>query len=49
MYPQDYEEWFRKQVEEALEDTRPARSHYLVMQEVQALIDRKKAASASNG
>ncbi len=37
-----YDTWFRAKVHEALADTRPAVPHEQVMDEVQALIDRKQ-------
>ncbi|HEX7324452.1 MAG TPA: type II toxin-antitoxin system RelB/DinJ family antitoxin [Rhodanobacteraceae bacterium] len=39
--PQTYDAWFRSKVLEALEDTRPALPHRQVMDDAQALIDRK--------
>ena len=39
-----YDTWFRAKVHEALADTRPADPHEQVMDEVQALIDRKRHA-----
>lgn len=37
-----YDDWFRAKVHEALADTRPAIAHANVMDEAQALIDRKR-------
>jgi DNA-damage-inducible protein J len=37
-----YDEWFRAKVREALADERPAVQHMQVMDEAQALIDRKR-------
>lgn len=42
--PQAYDEWFRTKVREALSDTQPGVPHQQVMDEVQALIDRKRRA-----
>jgi len=42
--PETYDAWFREKVKEALADTRPARPHKQVMDEAQALIDRKRRA-----
>jgi DNA-damage-inducible protein J len=42
--PEAYDTWFRAKVQEALEDTRPPVSHQQVMDEAQALIDRKRRA-----
>ncbi|HYI69350.1 MAG TPA: type II toxin-antitoxin system RelB/DinJ family antitoxin [Skermanella sp.] len=39
-----YDAWFRAKVHEALSDTRPAAPHQQVMDEAQALIDRKRRA-----
>jgi len=36
-----YDAWFRAKVHEALNDARPAIPHQQVMDEVQALIDRR--------
>lgn len=44
--PDAYDAWFRAKVREALNDTRPAVSHRQVMDEAQALIDRKRRARA---
>ncbi len=44
--PDAYDRWFRAKVREALEDTRPSVSHAQVMDEAQALIDRKRRARA---
>ncbi len=40
--PGAYDEWFRAKVREAMEDTRPPSSHRKVMDDAQALIDRKR-------
>ncbi|WP_372052940.1 type II toxin-antitoxin system RelB/DinJ family antitoxin (plasmid) [Tistrella mobilis] len=42
--PEAYDAWFRAKVLEALDDDRPAVSHDRVVDEVQALIDRKRRA-----
>ncbi|WP_113401186.1 type II toxin-antitoxin system RelB/DinJ family antitoxin [Rhizobium sp. SYY.PMSO] len=42
--PEAYDEWFRAKVREALADTRPSVPHRQVMDEAQALIDRKRCA-----
>jgi DNA-damage-inducible protein J len=42
--PEAYDVWFRAKVHEALADTRPAVPHQQVMDEAQALIDRKRRA-----
>lgn len=42
--PEAYDAWFRAKVQEALDDTRPAVPHQQVMDEAQALIDRKRSA-----
>ena len=42
--PETYDAWFREKVKEALADTRPERPHKQVMDEAQALIDRKRRA-----
>ncbi|GGA46796.1 type II toxin-antitoxin system RelB/DinJ family antitoxin [Dyella nitratireducens] len=39
-----YDLWFREKVQEALADSRPAHTHKRVMDEAQALIDRKRRA-----
>ncbi len=39
-----HDAWFRAKVQEALVDTRPTVSHQQVMDEAQALIDRKQRA-----
>ena len=44
--PQAYDVWLRAKVQEALDDTRPPIPHQQVMDEVQALIDRKRRARA---
>jgi DNA-damage-inducible protein J len=41
-----YDAWFRAKVQAALDDPRPAVPHAQVMDEVQALIDRKRRAQA---
>lgn len=42
--PQAHDAWFRAKVQEALADSRPAVPHQQVMDEAQALIDRKRRA-----
>ncbi|MDR0933518.1 MAG: type II toxin-antitoxin system RelB/DinJ family antitoxin [Burkholderiaceae bacterium] len=42
--PQAHDKWFRAKVHEALADSRPSVSHQQVMNEAQALIDRKRRA-----
>ncbi|GHU08303.1 hypothetical protein AGMMS50225_06700 [Betaproteobacteria bacterium] len=42
--PENHDAWFRAKVHEALADTRPALPHQALMDEVQALIDRKRHA-----
>jgi len=42
--PEVYEQWFRGKVHEALADPRPGVPHQQVMDEAQALIDRKRRA-----
>lgn len=42
--PDAYDAWFRAKVQEALDDTRPPVPHQQVMDEAQALIDRKRRA-----
>ncbi|WP_034998788.1 type II toxin-antitoxin system RelB family antitoxin [Beijerinckia mobilis] len=42
--PEAYDTWFRAKVHKALTDTRPAVPHQQVMDEMQALIDRKRSA-----
>lgn len=42
--PDSYDAWFRSKVQEALDDLRPAVPHAQVMQEAQALIDKKRRA-----
>ena len=44
--PQAHDAWFRAKVQEALADTRPAVSHRRVMDDAQAVIDRKRRARA---
>lgn len=41
-----HDAWFRAKVREALDDVRPASSHAEVMDEAQALIDRKRRAGS---
>ncbi|MBR0663091.1 type II toxin-antitoxin system RelB/DinJ family antitoxin [Roseomonas hellenica] len=42
--PEAYDAWFRAKVHEALADARPAVPHRQVMDEAQAIIDRKRRA-----
>lgn len=42
--PEAYDAWFRAKAQEALDDTRPPVPHRQVMDEAQALIDRKRRA-----
>lgn len=42
--PEAHDAWFRAKVQEALADVRPAVPHQRVMDEAQALIDRKRRA-----
>lgn len=42
--PDTYDAWFHAKVREALADERPPLSHQQVMDEAQALIDRKRRA-----
>ena len=42
--PAAHDEWFRAKVREALADDQPGAPHQQVMDEVQALIDRKRSA-----
>ena len=42
--PDAHDAWFRAKVQEALADTRPAVAHQEVMDDAQALIDRKRRA-----
>lgn len=44
--PQAHDAWFRAKVREALADTQPNVPHQEVMDEAQALIDRKRRARA---
>ena len=44
--PDVYDAWFRAKVREALDDPRPPAPHAQVMDEAQALIDRKRRARA---
>lgn len=42
--PEAHDKWFRAKVQEALADPRPASPHQQVMNEAQAVIDRKRRA-----
>lgn len=42
--PEAHDAWFRQKIHEALADTRPIVAHQDVMEEAQALIDRKRRA-----
>jgi DNA-damage-inducible protein J len=42
--PEAYDRWFRAKVQEALDDNRPPVAHQDVMDDMQALIDRKRRA-----
>ena len=42
--PQAHDDWFHAKVHEALADTRPAVPHQRVMDDAQAMIDRKRRA-----
>ena len=44
--PEAHDAWFRAKVREALDDARPVASHQQVMDEAQALIDKKRCAEA---
>ncbi len=44
--PAAYDAWFRVKVQEALDDTQSSVPHVQVMDEAQALIDRKRRARA---
>ncbi len=44
--PEAHDAWFRAKVREALADTQPTVPHQQVMDEAQALIDRKRRARA---
>jgi DNA-damage-inducible protein J len=44
--PEAYDEWFRAKVKEALDDPRPSIPHQQVMDEAQALTDRKRRAGS---
>ena len=44
--PDAYDAWFRAKVQEALEESSPLTPHAQVMDEAQALIDRKRRARA---
>ena len=41
--PETYDAWFREKVKEALVDTQPTVSHQQVIDEAQALIDKKRS------
>lgn len=43
--PEAHDAWFREKVKEALADTRPTVPHQQVMDEVQALIDKKRSSA----
>lgn len=42
--PEEYDQWFRAKVQEALDDPRPSIPHEQVMAEVRALIKNKRRA-----
>ena len=42
--PENYDQWFRAKVHEALSDRQPPIAHEDVMDEAQALLDRKRRA-----
>jgi len=44
--PEAHDAWFRAKVQEALADTRPTIPHQQVMDEAQAMIDRKRRGGA---
>ncbi|CEI36822.1 type II toxin-antitoxin system RelB/DinJ family antitoxin [Xanthomonas citri pv. citri] len=44
--PEAHDAWFRAKVREAMMDTRPTVPHQQVMDEAQAMIDRKRRARA---
>lgn len=44
--PEAYDAWFRAKVRESLDDTHPSIPHQQVMDEAQALIDRKRRAGS---
>ena len=44
--PEAHDAWFRTKVQEAMRDTRPSVPHQQVMDEAQAVIDRKRRARA---
>ncbi|HVJ34453.1 MAG TPA: type II toxin-antitoxin system RelB/DinJ family antitoxin [Terriglobia bacterium] len=44
--PAAHDVWFRAKVQEALADTRPTVPHDVVMNDMQAVIDRKRRAKA---
>ena len=46
--PEAYDAWFRGRVRAALDDPRPPVSHSLVMDEAQAIIDRKRRGRNGN-
>ena len=46
--PAAYDPWFRAKVQEALEDASPSAPHAQVMDEAQALIDRKRRVRAGS-
>lgn len=45
--PEAYDAWFKGKVQQALADTRPVASHQQVMDEAQALIDKKRRSARS--
>jgi DNA-damage-inducible protein J len=47
--PDAHDAWFRSKVREALTDTRPEVPHRQVMDEAQALIDRKRRGQRARG
>ncbi len=44
-----YDEWFREQVQEALDDPRPSIAHEAVIEETTALIDRIAKSNSRRG
>lgn len=44
--PDAYGAWFKAKVREAMEDTRPSEAHERVMDDVQALIERKRGCNS---
>lgn len=44
--PRAHDAWFREKVREALADVQPTEPHQQVMQQAQALIDRKRRGGA---